>query len=78
MTSPSYSLAYNPTRRPKSRCGHLSSRVKAADYYCIHNLCRPNVDRSNPKAVVIYYILLAAIGAVSGVFAYYPHPGGQA
>jgi len=26
---------------------------------------------------VIYYILLAAIGAVSGVFAYYPHPGGQ-
>jgi len=30
---------------------------------------------SNP---VIYYILLAAIGAVSGVFAYYPHPGGQA
>jgi len=34
--------------------------------------------RSNPEAVVIYYILLAAIGAVSGVFAYYPHPGGQA
>jgi len=33
--------------------------------------------RSNPEAVVIYYILLAAIG-VSGVFAYYPHPGGQA
>jgi len=32
----------------------------------------------NPEAVVIYYILLAAIGAVSGVFAYYPHPGGQA
>jgi len=26
---------------------------------------------------VIYYILLAAIGAVSGVFAYYPQPGGQ-
>jgi len=34
--------------------------------------------RSNPEAVVIYYILLAAIGDVSGVFAYYPHPGGQA
>jgi len=27
---------------------------------------------------VIYYILLAAIGAVNGVFAYYPHSGGQA
>jgi len=34
--------------------------------------------RSNPEAVCYYYILLAAIGAVSGVFAYYPHPGGQA
>jgi len=33
---------------------------------------------SNPEAVVIYFILLAAIGAVSGMFAYYPHPGGQA
>jgi len=27
---------------------------------------------------VIYHILLAAIGAVSDVFAYYPHLGGQA
>jgi len=26
---------------------------------------------------IIYYILLAAISGVSGVFAYYPHPGGQ-
>jgi len=34
--------------------------------------------RSNPEAVVIYYILLAVIGTVSSVFAYYPHPGGQA
>jgi len=33
--------------------------------------------QSNPEAVCIYYILLAAIGTVSGVFAYYPHPGGQ-
>jgi len=31
-----------------------------------------------PRGVVIYYILLVAIGAVIGVFAYYPHPGGQA
>jgi len=31
-----------------------------------------------PRGSVIYYILLAVIGAVSGVFAYYPHPGGQA
>jgi len=30
-----------------------------------------------PRRSVIYYIMLAAIGAVSGVFAYYPHPGGQ-
>jgi len=30
-----------------------------------------------PRRSVIYYILLAAIGTVSGVFAYYPHPGGQ-
>jgi len=29
-------------------------------------------------AAMYYGILLAAIGAVSGVFAYYPHPGGQA
>jgi len=28
--------------------------------------------------VRIYYILLPAIGAVNGVFAYYPHSGGQA
>jgi len=34
--------------------------------------------RSNPEAVCIYCIQLAAIGAASGVFAYYPHPGGQA
>jgi len=34
--------------------------------------------RLNPEAVCIYYILLAAIGAVSGVFAHYPYPGGQA
>jgi len=33
--------------------------------------------RSNPEALCNFYILLAAIGAVSGVFAYYPHPGGQ-
>jgi len=33
--------------------------------------------RSNPEVVVFYYILLAAIGAVSSVFAYYPDPGGQ-
>jgi len=32
---------------------------------------------SNPEADGIYYILLAAIGAVSGVFAYYRNPGGQ-
>jgi len=36
--------------------------------------------RSNPEVVcnLLYGILLAAIGAVSDVFAYYPHPGGQA
>jgi len=35
--------------------------------------------RSNPEAVIfIYYILLATINAVNGVFAYYPHPGCQA
>jgi len=35
---------------------------------------------SNPEVVSIYYILLAAIGAVSAVSAYYTHPqdGGQA
>jgi len=27
---------------------------------------------------LLYYILLAAIGAVSSVFATYTHPGGQA
>jgi len=29
------------------------------------------------RQTIIYRILLAAKGAVSGVFAYYPHPGGQ-
>jgi len=34
---------------------------------------------SNPEAVCnFYYILLAAIGAVSGVFAYFSPPGEQA
>jgi len=30
-----------------------------------------------PRRSKIYCTLLAAIGTVSGVFGYYPHPGGQ-
>jgi len=55
--------------------GDLTSRV--SDRLLLYPYVTLSV-RSNPEAVVIYYILLAAIGAVSGVFASYPHPGGQA
>jgi len=58
--------------------GDLSSSVRATYYYCIQNVLLLAVCVRTPRRSVIYYILLAAIGGVSGVFAYYPHPGGQA
>jgi len=56
--------------------GDLSSRVRASDYIeSLHNVtCRV---RSNPVEVYNFYFLSPAKGAVRGVFAYYPHPGGQ-
>jgi len=58
--------------------GDLSLRVRTTDYYYIHHETLLAVCVRTSRRSVIYYILLAAISAVSGVFAYNPHPGGQA
>jgi len=55
----------------------LSTRVGASDYSCIHNVTLLAVCVRPPRRSIIDCILLAAIGAVSCVFAYYPYPGGQ-
>jgi len=52
---------------------HLSDRLLLYPYVTL-----PAVCVQSPRRSVIYYILLAALGAVSGVYAYYPHPGGHA
>jgi len=55
--------------------GDLSSRERWTllyPYITLPAVCVRTLWRS-----IIYYLLLAAKGAGSDVFAYYPHPGGQ-
>jgi len=66
-------LCYNKKRNERLFCLQFSDFLIIVSIFIIAS----SVSRA-PRWSIIYYILLAAIGAVSGVFAYYPHPGGQA